>query len=194
MTIASPPPASALLTYEQYMAEEEIVARYNIVDGVRTLMPGANWPHQRIGGNLEEAFRNFERATGLGYALSAPFDVLIQRAPLRTRQPDVLFISHTRLQQGGGIPQRGPLQVPPEIVVEILSDSDTRRMIGDKLADYAAVGVEEGWLARPEVRTVEVVRLTVGGPVSVDTYDDTQTVQSFTFPNLTVPVADIFRP
>ena len=194
MTIASPPPASALLTYEQYMAEEEIVARYNIIDGSRTFMPGANWPHQRIGGNIEEAFRIFERATGTGYALSAPYDVLIRRNPLRARQPDVLFISHTRLQQGGGIPQRGPLQVPPEIVVEILSDSDTRRMIGDKLADYAAIGVEEGWLARPDERTVEVVRLTIGGPVSVATYDDTQIAQSFTFPNLTLAVSDIFRP
>ena len=194
MTIASPPPASALLTYEQYMAEEEIVARYNILDGVRSFMPGANWPHQRINLHILQAFTRYEETTGAGYALCAPFDVLIRRSPLRTRQPNVLFISHPRLQQGGGIPQRGPLQVPPEIVVEILSDSDTRRMIGDKLADYAAVGVEEGWLARPDERTVEVVRLTAGGPMSVATYDDTKTVQSFTFPNLLVAVADIFRP
>lgn len=83
MTIASPPPASALLTYEQYMAEEEIVARYHIVDGVRTF---------------------------------------------------------------------------------------------------------------PDARTVEVLRLALGGFVSAAIYDDTQIVQSLVLPDLTVAVADVFRP
>lgn len=38
MTIAFQLAASPLLTYEQYMAEDEIVARCHIIDGVRTFM------------------------------------------------------------------------------------------------------------------------------------------------------------
>lgn len=176
------------------MAEGEMVARYYIIDEVRTFMSGANFGHQRVANNVEETFRVFERVTGAGYALSAPFDILIRRSPLRTRQSDVLFITHTRLQQGSGIPQRGPLQVPPEIVVEIVSASETQRILGDKLADYSAIGVEEAWVLRPETRTVEVLRLTPGGFVSTAMYDDTQFVQSLILPNLAVAVADVFRP
>src|SRR5581483_2795673 len=42
------PPAPDILTYEQYMAEEEICLRYDIIEGVRIYMPGPTWRHQRI--------------------------------------------------------------------------------------------------------------------------------------------------
>ena len=104
MAIAKSPPVANELTYEQYMAEDEIPRRYDIVDGARTFMPGPKWRHQRIGDNTTELLRRYERATGIGLALSAPFDVLIRRKPLRTRQPDVLFITKAQLEKGGGVP------------------------------------------------------------------------------------------
>ena len=77
------------------------------------------------------------RECGLGTTVSAPYDVLIRRFPkLQTRQPDLLFVSHARLAQGGGIPVKGLLGAAPELVVEIVSDSETQRILGDKIADY----------------------------------------------------------
>jgi Uma2 family endonuclease len=192
MAISPSPPAAVLLTYEQYMAEGEVKRRYDIVDGVRIFMPGPKWRHQRIGDNVTENLRRFERSSGLGLALSAPFDVMISRRPLHTRQPDVLFITHQRLAQIGGIPEEGALEVAPEIVVEIISDSETQRIFEDKVADYISIGVEECWKVLPPSRTVEVLDLTQGRPVTVATYDETQTLQSHILPNLTIPVADIF--
>jgi Uma2 family endonuclease len=80
------------------------------------------------------------------------------------------------------------------LVVEILSDSDRQRVIGDKLADYIRLGVEEAWIVRPEDRTVELLRLTMNGSVSAGVYDETQTFASLTFPDLVVTVTEIFRP
>ena len=52
MAIAAPPaspspPARDLLTYEQYLVEPEIVARYDIIDGVRIFMANPTRRHQR---------------------------------------------------------------------------------------------------------------------------------------------------
>ena len=125
----------------------------------------------------------------------APFDVLIRRVPkLQTRQPDLLLISWARLAEGGGIPKVGPLPIAPELVVEIISDSETARILGDKIADYDDIGVDKCWVVRPDTRTVEVLRLTPGGSPSVAVYDDTQTVMSQVFPSLAVPVAEVLAP
>jgi Uma2 family endonuclease len=113
---------------------------------------------------------------------------------LQTRQPDVLFITHKTLARGGGIPEKGPLEVGPELVVEILSDSETERLFEEKLADYVTIGVKECWRLWPGSRTVDVLALTDAGAVIAATYDETQNVPSLIFPDLTVPVAALFAP
>ena len=186
---------AATLTYEAYMAEPEVQGRYDIVNGVRVFMPGATWDHQTVAMNLVERLRLYARASGAGKVNTAPFDVLIRRTPkLQTRQPDVLFVSFARLAQVGGIPEVGPLEVAPELVVEIILDSETQRILGDKIADYIAIGVDECWVVRPDARTVEVLALTPGGARSVRAYGEGQVVVSGVFQGLAVAVADVFAP
>lgn len=184
---------AATLTYEAYMAEPEVQGRYDIVNGVRIIMPGATLRHQRIADRIARMLYAFEERTGLGISVSAPYDVLIRRAPrIQTRQPDVLFVSHTRLAQGGGIPEVGPLEVAPELVVEVISNSETQRILEDKLADYIHIGVDECWVVRPDARTVEVLALTSGGARMVATYGEGQDVASVVFPGLSVAIAALF--
>ena len=191
-TLQSPPPAAGLLTYEAYMAEEEIIARYDIIDGERIYMAGAKWWHQRVSNNLAEIFRDYERAMRIGQSLYAPFDIMIRRHPLRTRQPDVFFISNTKLQQAGDYTEAGWLEIGPELVVEIVSDSERERILDAKIADYCAIGVGEGWVVRRNAQTVEVLRFTSAGAQSVRVYRAGEKVQSITFPDLFVDVDAIF--
>ena len=163
MTVVATAPAEALLSYEAYMAESQVEGRYDIINGVRIFMPGGTWDHQNIVVNLIEFLRGYTRTTGNGKVITAPFDLLIRRVPkLQTRQPDVLLISWARLAQGGGVPKVGPLLVAPEIVVEIISDSETQRILGGKIDDYCAIGVEECWVVRPDARTVEGAAIDAG--------------------------------
>lgn len=129
-------------------------------------MPDATWPHQKTAFQVAKALDCYQEASGNDQVIMAPLDVLIGRNPLRTRQPDVLYISNTQLARGGGIPETGCLEVAPELIVEVLSDSETERSIGAKLADYIAIGVLEGWLVRRATRTIDVVRLAPDGPSS----------------------------
>lgn len=194
MAIMTEAPA-ATLTYEAYMAEPETEGRYDIINGVRIFMPGATWDHQTIAINFVEALRRFGRETGIGKVNTAPFDVLIRRYPkLQTRQPDVLFISFARLAQVGGRTAKGPLEIAPELVIEIISDSETQRILEDKIADYVAIGVEECWVVRPDMGTVEVLTLTPDGARMAAIYGDGQVIASVVFAGLTVPIADVFAP
>ncbi len=180
-----------LLTYEDYTREGETNWRYDILDGVRVDLPSPNPRHQRIAQKFTRLLEDYEAATGRGLTLSSPCDVQITQEPLRTRQPDVFFVSHGRMA-GRSLSDPPPLAVAPELVVEIVSDSDTRRVLGGKIADFCAIGVDECWVVQPEDQTVEVMRLTQQGPQTVARYGSGGTVISLTLPGLSVAVADVF--
>ena len=179
------------LTYEAYMAEPEVEGRYDIVEGVRVFQPELSWDRQRIIISLSSGLIGYERATG-GFVVPSAFDLLIRRSLLQIRQPDLLFISGARLAEGGRPPKIGPLEIGPELVVEIVWGSEAQRILEDKMADYIAIGVDECWVVRPDDRTVEVLALTPDGTRTVANYEVGQAVASAVFPGLIVPVAEVF--
>jgi Uma2 family endonuclease len=194
MGVATPRILPETLTYQAYLAEGEIKARYDITDGVRTLMPGPTLRHQRVQVNTTEVLRQYEQRSGNGYVIPAPCDVVIRREPrLQTRQPDVLYVTKTQLERDGDIADLPFLSVAPELVIEIISDSEIERRVSDKIADYVSIGVREAWLLRPDTRCVEVLRLTRDGLESVGIYQENEAFTSLTFPDLIVPVALLFR-
>ena len=152
------------LTFAEYLSAR-LEGGYEILDGELQPMAGASWTHQECAVRLLEAFRVYQRATRSACALTAPLDLLIRPYPLRTRQPDVFLISEARLGEAGGAPSDGPLTVGPELVVEILSPSETRSAIREKLRDYASAGVDEVWLVGVATETIEAVRPTDADPV-----------------------------
>lgn len=184
-------PPTTPLTYEEYMAEPETCGRYDIVHGVRVFQPETSWRRQRIVGNLAEAVFGYKRTCG-AHAIPAPFDLLIRRVPLQIRQPDVLLISHNRLMQSGGPPKHGPLEVGPELVIEIVMGGGMEQVLRDKIADYQSLKVNECWVVRPETETVEVLILTPGKARSFASYGEREIFPSHAFPGLSLPVADVF--
>ncbi len=180
-----------LLTYEQYMSEEPTHQRYEIVDGVRVIVNPTR-KHQDVLLNIAELFRSYQRRSRVGKTIIAPCDVLIRRNPLRVRQPDVLFISHEQLAKCGEEDDPAPLEAAPELVVEILSPSDYRSALREKIEDYCAAGVKECWIVSPQAETVEVLRLSAEGAETVEIYGISQTLTSVTYPDLTLAVESIF--
>jgi len=193
MTITAEKAAAPKLTYAQYLAEGETNRRYDILNGGRVWMPNPTVRHQDVLFNIATAFKAFSRAGDVGRMVVAACDVLITQEPLHTRQPDVLFISHARFGDRDPLAPDA-LSPAPELVVEVLSPSDTRKALAEKIQDYRSVNVRECWVVSLGARTVEVLRLTPQGERSLAVYGETETVRSETFPGLLVPVSDIFAP
>lgn len=150
--------ATFKLTYEQYLESPETKQRYEIVDGVMEFMsPGPNVKHQSTIVNLLRDLDSFVRRKKLGRVLVAPCDILISRKPLRTRQPDLFYVSRARK----GI-LKDQVEGAPDVVVEILSPGNRARHIQAKLEDYAGLGVPECWIVAPAAKTLEVLRLESG--------------------------------
>jgi Uma2 family endonuclease len=175
------------LTYEEYLAGPEIKARYDIVDGEMILLPKPTVEHQTILRELLVPLDQFVTEHQLGQVWFAPLDVVIRREPLRTRQPDLLFVSNERAGILGQV-----IEGAPDLVVEILSPGNTRSDVVGKLDDYHQVGVLECWLVSPEARSVEVLELGEGEWRRVGIFGLGDQVWSEVLSGLALAVTEIF--
>ncbi len=176
------------LTYREYLKTPEIKARYDIVDGVMTIAPAPSLEHQKILRQLFLLLHQFVSEQQFGEVFFAPADVIIQREPLCTRQPDLLFVSNERASILGD-----QVEGAPDLVVEILSPSNTRSDLEAKLSDYATLGVGECWLVSPEARSVEILGLTEGSWVRLGISGLGEQVQSQVLPELDLAVVQLFE-
>ena len=122
----------------------------------------------------------------------APCDILVDSAPLKVRQPDVLLISRERLDRNPPADDPAPLSPAPELVVEIISPSDRPGVLAAKLADYRTAEVREVWVVDMASQTVEVVALTQESIDTVATRRTGESVTSLAFPGLVVSVDAVF--
>ena len=187
--------AAKTLTFAEWANLPESKLHYEIVDGVMYMAPGATYYHQQISGRIYGPLLNFVEANDLGEVLLPPLDVLIQREPLRTRQPDLLFLRSGRLAVHGADEaiEVKFLEVAPDLVVEVLSPSETRRILADKLRDYQRIGVPECWLFSQLAKTAEIIDLTGRAPETAATFDRTQIFRSAQLPDFELNLAAVFR-
>lgn len=176
------------LTYDAYLAMPEMKQRYSILDGELVMAAAPNPSHQTIVQELLLKLTPFVRERQLGRVFVAPLDVVMRREPLRTRQPDVMFIGQERRSIIG--PQ--VIEGAPDLVIEVLSPTNTRQELQGKLDDYRTIGVREAWVVSPEARTVEVLQLTPGAMQRLGLYGLGDLLASQVLPDLRLTVDDIF--
>jgi Uma2 family endonuclease len=182
------------LTFEAWQALPETRQRYEIVDGVILMAPAPTPIHQWVMQRIFMRLTNFVESGDLGVVLAAPVDLMIQRIPLRTRQPDVLYLNAERTGIRGPEELRGLqyLESPPDLVVEVLSPGNSRADIEQKLKDYRGIGVRECWLASPEAETIEVLRLSPEQTFTQAIFGIDDTLHSEVLIDFSMPARDIF--
>jgi Uma2 family endonuclease len=78
----------------------------------------------------------------------------LRLAPKLVRLPDVAFISSKRFV--GKTPLEPIPSIAPDLAVEILSESNTKREIDRKIAEYFTAGTLLCWIIDPATRTAKV--------------------------------------
>ena len=197
MDVISVPTSEATkkkISFEDYLLMPEVNYPYEIIDGEFMPSPAPIPAHQKIALNIVMALNPPVQERDLGVVLFAPVDIILQRHPLRTRQPDVLFIHKDKLSGTGldAIEELQILEIAPDLVVEVLSSSDTKKVLSGKLADYQRIGVKECWLVSREARSVEVLQLTKDQSQSLGHFGLGEAIRSQVLPDFQLTVDAIF--
>jgi Uma2 family endonuclease len=80
----------------------------------------------------------------------------------------------------------------PDLVIEVLSPTNTRRELEAKLRDYHSVAVREAWVISPQARTLEVLQLAPERLERSGLYGLGDLVVSQVLPELRLTVDEIF--
>lgn len=177
------------LTYEDYLLIPEDGKRHEIIDGEHCVTPAPTPRHQKVILRTVRLLDSFVEERGLGEVYVSPVDVVLSRTDVL--QPDVLYISRERLS----IITEKNLSGPPDLVVEVLSDSTRRRDEVLKLHRYGELGVPEYWMLDPERKTAKVYRqeedgLRLAAELSAEAGDVLATPL---LPGLTIPLRALFE-
>ena len=173
------------LTYQDY-ADLEGDERYELLDGELILVGSPNEDHQIASVELGTQMHSFVKEHDLGRVFFAPFDVLFSDTDVV--QPDLLFVSKDRYH----IRTPANIQGAPDLVVEVLSPSSSRRDWGYKRELYARHGVREYWVIDPTNRIVSVMTLQDGVLEIDQTLTEDNTARSSVLEGFDVNLAEIF--
>ena len=128
----------------------------------------------------------FVRAHDLGEVFVSPLDVIFGED--ETSQPDVLFITKARADI---IQDRGIFGAP-DLVVEVLSPSSTRRDRQEKSTKYLRFMVQEYWLVNPAERSIEVRVWREGHWAVHSLARETGKAESLVLPDFSPDLAQVF--
>ena len=145
-----------LLTAEDLLRLHSQGIKGELIRGLlcKTLAAGAE--HSFIAGNILSAFHSHVRARRLGHVGGTDGGVLIQSNPDTVREPDIFFVSAERLPLNERV--QGYPEVVPELVVEIVSPSDTQQAVNDKTLMWLSLDVLMVIEVYPAQRAVMVHR------------------------------------
>jgi len=147
-----------IYTYSDYASWPDD-RRYEIINGEPyNMAPGAGDLHQGVSAQLLAEFVIYLRDKKCR-AFHAPFDVILPEegetfeTSSNVVQPDIIVVCDkdkiTRKGCYGG----------PDLIVEILSPSSTKRDIKDKRRLYQRYGIKEYWIVDPVNKRVDIYKL-----------------------------------
>jgi Uma2 family endonuclease len=130
--------------------------QFELVKGLPVEVMPAGGKHGYIAATILGEIFNFVRTRKLGFVFAAETGVYLERNPDTVRGADVTFISKAKLGDTSEIPERGFLDVVPDLVVEVRSPNDRDGEVDEKIREYQAAGVPMIWVIHPQKKEADV--------------------------------------
>ena len=128
---------SIRLDYEDYASIPYDGRRHEIIDGAHYVNPAPSSYHQIVLMNLLLTLGPYVEEHQLGRLLPSPIDVVFGDHDIV--QPDIIFVQADRLH----IIEAKNVQGAPDLMIEILSDSNRRYDVRTKYELYERNGIGE---------------------------------------------------
>lgn len=161
--------------------------QYELHGGVIHRMPPANMVPAKIGSRIgfyittyliENNLVHLTDASG-GYDLSDEDTFTL----------DVGFLSYERLPEDV---EKGFIPHAPDLAIEVVSPSDTKKEVRDKTRKYLTLGTKLVWIVYPKTETVEVCRINEQD-VQFETLSTSHALSGENIlPDFTLPIDKIF--
>ena len=176
-------------TYADYKEWElDEGERFELIEGEAYAMSAPNTRHQAILGELFNQIYNFLKGKPCK-VFPAPFDVRLfykaDESDDTVVQPDIMIICDKNKLGPEGC--RGA----PDLIIEILSPSNTVIEMKRKLKLYQDAGVREYWVIDPENKDITVYRFQEGAILTYTLKRDS-TVPVGIFPDLNINLKQVF--
>ncbi|MDR2629921.1 MAG: Uma2 family endonuclease [Spirochaetaceae bacterium] len=174
-------------TYADFLSWDED-ERYEIIDGEAYLMATPSRLHQEISRELLGAIWAFLKGKPCR-VYAAPFSVRLNPLPDHSDntvvEPDIVVVCDPAKLDNRGC------NGPPDLVIEILSPSNTRHDRILKFQKYRQAGVREYWIVDGEEKSLTAYVLKNNEYVA-SAYEDTDTAPVTVLPGLEIDLNTIF--
>lgn len=154
---------------------ESGASRTELVDGELVVSPIASIRHQRICRRLAAELNAFLGQQPGGELFTHPVHVILDRHI--HYEPDLCFIARERV----AIIEENYLSGPPDLIIEVVSESNRSHDTVVKYNDYERYGVKEYWLVDPRENHIRVFALDGAAYQTLGIYAPGDRVQSRTF-------------
>ncbi len=145
--------AAKKLTWDDIKDWPEDAGRTEIVDGELVMSPTPATRHQRICTHLAGEIGSFVQQPDSGQVYGCAIHVIL--APHVHYEPDLCFISRQRPH----IVKEKFIDGPPDLIIEVISESNRTHDTVVKFQHYAQYGVAEYWLVDPRDNEISTWRL-----------------------------------
>lgn len=180
--------STKLMTADELLLLPDDGKRYELIEGVLNEMSPAGTTHGITAMRVGAVLFNFVHQQDLGVVFAAETGFVLSTDPDTVRAPDAAFVAAERLP-AGDLPATY-LHLAPDLVVEVVSPSDTASELQGKIFTWLDAGCRLVWVVYPATRSVTIYRSREDVRVlrEEDTLDGSPVFEGFS-----AEVRDLFR-
>jgi Uma2 family endonuclease len=172
------------MTAEELIRLPDDSMHHELIKGELLTMPPPGDEHGAVTMNLTGPLYHHVKANNLGVLRAAETGFKLESNPDTVLAPDIAFIARDRV----GPPVTGYRDGAPDLVVEVMSQWDSRPKAARKAALWVELGARAVWVVNPRQRTVDV--WWANGERKL--FHETDELVDETVPGFRVKVSEIF--